>query len=93
MGSIMAYYTLISGRFIFVYFFIFHPLQALPVLYAPLRDVISALSFSQLIGVLKDFTIVVPESSETILTLACQNEVWGFLWLTLDRLGKAFLYI
>lgn len=52
------------------------PPQALPVLYPPLRDVISVLSFSQLVGVLKEFTIVAPEASEMILTLACQNEVW-----------------
>ncbi|XP_031416925.1 protein PAT1 homolog 2 isoform X2 [Clupea harengus] len=65
--------------------------EALPVLYAPLRDVISALSFSQLIGVLKDFTIVVPESSETILTLACQNEFGLSLLYVLLSQGERLL--
>ncbi|KAL2078740.1 hypothetical protein ACEWY4_026425 [Coilia grayii] len=49
--------------------------EALPVLYGPLRDVISQLPFSELIRVLKHFTILDPEASETTLTLACQNEV------------------
>lgn len=48
-----------------------HPAQALPLLYSPLRNVIGGLSFSQLIGVLKDLSLTSNES----LTLACQNKV------------------
>ncbi|XP_048089215.1 LOW QUALITY PROTEIN: protein PAT1 homolog 2 [Alosa alosa] len=65
--------------------------EALPVLYAPLRDVVSALSFSQLVGVLKEFTVTVPETNETILTLACQNEFGLSLLYALLSQGERLL--
>lgn len=56
-----------------------HPVfKALPVLYPPLRNVIGGLTFSQLIGVLKDLTSESLTSYES-LTLACQNKVCSLL--------------
>uniref|UniRef100_A0A3P9JF77 Protein PAT1 homolog 2 n=1 Tax=Oryzias latipes TaxID=8090 RepID=A0A3P9JF77_ORYLA len=54
--------------------------EALPVLYLPLRNVIGGLTFSQLIGVLKDVTTESLETHEC-LSLACQN-----------KFGLSFLY-
>ncbi|XP_063078099.1 protein PAT1 homolog 2 [Engraulis encrasicolus] len=65
--------------------------QALPVLYAPLRDVISQLPFSQLIAVLKQFTIIDPDTSENTLMLACQNEFGLSLLYVLLSQGERIL--
>ncbi|XP_061086759.1 protein PAT1 homolog 2 isoform X2 [Conger conger] len=48
--------------------------EALPVLYPSLCTVIGRLSFSQLIGVLRNFTSKSPETKESQLSLACQNK-------------------
>ncbi|XP_028287353.1 protein PAT1 homolog 2 isoform X2 [Parambassis ranga] len=48
--------------------------EALPVLFQSLRNVISSLSFSQVIGFLKDLTSSESLSMYECLTLACQNK-------------------
>ncbi|KAF5892124.1 protein PAT1 2 [Clarias magur] len=48
--------------------------EALPVLYPCLRAVISTLTFTQLVSILRDFTTALPDSKDSRLTLACQNK-------------------
>lgn len=52
--------------------------QALPVLYPSLRAVINTLTFTQLVSILQDFTTSLPDSTDSRLTLACQNKVCTF---------------
>uniref|UniRef100_A0A8C7UV78 PAT1 homolog 2 n=1 Tax=Oncorhynchus mykiss TaxID=8022 RepID=A0A8C7UV78_ONCMY len=59
--------------------------ESLPVLYPSLRIVIGGMTFSQLIGVLKDFTASLPDSSDgsVCLSLVCQSKVgYAFHFLT-----------
>ncbi|KAM4524093.1 protein PAT1 homolog 2 [Odontesthes bonariensis] len=65
--------------------------EALPVLYSPLRNLINGLTFSQLIGVLKELT-----SSESVgrsdgLSLACQNKFGLSLLYALLSHGEKLL--
>ncbi|XP_055031703.2 protein PAT1 homolog 2 isoform X2 [Misgurnus anguillicaudatus] len=65
--------------------------EALPVLYPPFRTVISRLTFSQLIRILKDFTTSLPDSKDTWLTLACQNKFGLSLLYALLSQGERLL--
>ncbi|KAG9350028.1 hypothetical protein JZ751_026381 [Albula glossodonta] len=65
--------------------------EALPVLYPPLCTVIRRLSFSQLIGVLRNFTSTLPETRETQLSLACQNKFGISLLYALLSQGERLL--
>ncbi|XP_042364575.1 protein PAT1 homolog 2 isoform X2 [Plectropomus leopardus] len=65
--------------------------EALPVLYPPLRKVIGGLTFSQLIGVLKDLTSSEPLTTYESLTLACQNKFGLSLLYALLSQGEKLL--
>ncbi|CAB1440080.1 unnamed protein product [Pleuronectes platessa] len=65
--------------------------EALPVLYPPLRNVIGALTFSQLIRVLKDLTSSEALSTYECLTLACQNKFGLSLLYALLSQGEKLL--
>ncbi|XP_017291563.1 protein PAT1 homolog 2 [Kryptolebias marmoratus] len=65
--------------------------EALPVLYPPLRNVISGLTFSQLIGVLKDLTSSESLSTYECLSLACQNKFGLSLLYALLSHGEKLL--
>ncbi|XP_058476529.1 protein PAT1 homolog 2 [Solea solea] len=65
--------------------------ETLPVLYTPLRNVIGALSFSQLIRVLKDLTSSESLSTYECLTLACQNKFGLSLLYALLSQGETLL--
>ncbi|XP_064180631.1 protein PAT1 homolog 2 isoform X1 [Anguilla rostrata] len=65
--------------------------EALPVLYPSLCTVIGRLSFSQLIGVLRDFTSTLPETRESQLSLACQNKFGISLLYALLSQGERLL--
>uniref|UniRef100_A0A6Q2YFD0 mRNA decay factor PAT1 domain-containing protein n=1 Tax=Esox lucius TaxID=8010 RepID=A0A6Q2YFD0_ESOLU len=67
--------------------------ESLPVLYPPLRTVIGAVTFSQLIGVLKDFTASSPDSSDgsDCLSLACQSKFGLSLLYALLSQGERLL--
>ncbi|KAA0725497.1 Protein PAT1 -like protein 2 PAT1-like protein 2 [Triplophysa tibetana] len=65
--------------------------EALPVLYPTLRTVVSGLSFSQLIRILKEFTTPLPDSKDTRLTLACQNKFGLSLLYALLSHGERLL--
>ncbi|KAM9837949.1 protein PAT1 homolog 2 [Aulostomus maculatus] len=67
------------------------PDEALPVLYSPLRNVIGGLTFSQLIGVLKDLTSSETLSTFECLTLACQNKFGLSLLYALLSQGEKLL--
>ncbi|KAJ7984453.1 hypothetical protein DPEC_G00354990 [Dallia pectoralis] len=63
--------------------------ESLPVLYPSLRTVIGGVTFSQLIGVLKDFTAS-PDSSDC-LSLACQSKFGLSLLYALLSQGERLL--
>ncbi|KAI7797097.1 protein PAT1 homolog 2 [Triplophysa rosa] len=65
--------------------------EALPVLYPSLRTVVSGLTFSQLIRILKEFTTPLPDSKDTRLTLACQNKFGLSLLYALLSHGERLL--
>ncbi|XP_013869375.1 protein PAT1 homolog 2 [Austrofundulus limnaeus] len=65
--------------------------EALPVLYPPLRNVISGLTFSQLINVLKDLTSSESLSTYECLSLACQNKFGLTLLYALLSHGEKLL--
>ncbi|XP_041672562.1 protein PAT1 homolog 2 isoform X2 [Cheilinus undulatus] len=65
--------------------------EALPVLYPPLRNVIGGLTFSQLIGVLKDLTSSESLTTYESLTLACQNKFGLSLLYALLSQGEKLL--
>ncbi|XP_070783174.1 protein PAT1 homolog 2 [Enoplosus armatus] len=65
--------------------------EALPVLYPPLRNVIGGLTFSQLIGVLKDLTSSESLTTLESLTLACQNKFGLSLLYALLSQGEKLL--
>ncbi|XP_060884778.1 protein PAT1 homolog 2 isoform X1 [Labrus mixtus] len=65
--------------------------EALPVLYPPLRNVIGGLTFSQLIGVLKDLTASESLTTYESLTLACQNKFGLSLLYALLSQGEKLL--
>nr|CBN81394.1 Protein PAT1 homolog 1 [Dicentrarchus labrax] len=64
--------------------------EALPVLYPSLRNVIGGLTFSQLIGLIKDLTFESLTTSES-LTLACQNKFGLSLLYALLSQGEKLL--
>ncbi|XP_037546946.1 protein PAT1 homolog 2 [Nematolebias whitei] len=65
--------------------------EALPVLYPPLRNVITSLTFSQLIVVLKDLTSSESLSTYECLSLACQNKFGLSLLYALLSHGEKLL--
>ncbi|XP_030019265.1 protein PAT1 homolog 2 [Sphaeramia orbicularis] len=65
--------------------------EALPVLYPALRNVIGGLTFSQLIGVLKDLTSSESQTAYECLTLACQNKFGLSLLYALLSQGEKLL--
>ncbi|XP_069011719.1 protein PAT1 homolog 2 [Embiotoca jacksoni] len=65
--------------------------EALPVLYPSLRHVIGGLTFSQLIGVLKDLTSSESLTTHECLTLACQNKFGLSLLYALLSQGEKLL--
>ncbi|XP_024913776.1 protein PAT1 homolog 2 isoform X1 [Cynoglossus semilaevis] len=65
--------------------------ESLPVLYQPLRNVIAALTFSQLIRVLKDLTSSESLSTYECLTLVCQNKFGLSLLYALLSQGEKLL--
>uniref|UniRef100_A0A668AHG0 PAT1 homolog 2 n=1 Tax=Myripristis murdjan TaxID=586833 RepID=A0A668AHG0_9TELE len=65
--------------------------ESLPVLYPPLRTVIGGLTFSQLIGVLKDLTTSESLTTYECLTLACQNKFGLSLLYALLSQGERLL--
>uniref|UniRef100_A0A3P8SW86 PAT1 homolog 2 n=1 Tax=Amphiprion percula TaxID=161767 RepID=A0A3P8SW86_AMPPE len=65
--------------------------EALPVLYPPLRNVISGLTFSQLISLLKDLTSSESLTTYECLTLACQNKFGLSLLYALLSHGEKLL--
>ncbi|KAL7857374.1 hypothetical protein SRHO_G00162730 [Serrasalmus rhombeus] len=65
--------------------------EALPVLYPPLRTVISTLAFTQLVAVLQEFTSSLPDSKDSRLTLACQNKFGLSLLYALLSQGERLL--
>lgn len=65
--------------------------ESLPVLYHPLRNVIGGLTFSQLIGVLRDLTSSESMSTYECLALACQNKFGLSLMYTLLSHGEKLL--
>ncbi|CAJ1080417.1 protein PAT1 homolog 2 isoform X2 [Xyrichtys novacula] len=65
--------------------------DALPVLYPPLRNVIGGLTFSQLIGVLKDLMMSESLTAYESLTLACQNKFGLSLLYALLSQGERLL--
>ncbi|XP_008302282.1 protein PAT1 homolog 2 [Stegastes partitus] len=67
------------------------PEEALPVLYPPLRNVIGGLTFSQLIGLLKDLTSLESLTTYECLTLACQNKFGLSLLYALLSHGEKLL--
>ncbi|XP_078136087.1 protein PAT1 homolog 2 [Sander vitreus] len=67
------------------------PEEALPVLYPPLRNAIGGLTFSQLIGVLKDLTSSESLTTYESLTLTCQNKFGLSLLYALLSQGEKLL--
>uniref|UniRef100_A0A8D0A094 PAT1 homolog 2 n=1 Tax=Sander lucioperca TaxID=283035 RepID=A0A8D0A094_SANLU len=67
------------------------PEEALPVLYLPLRNAIGGLTFSQLIGVLKDLTSSESLTTYESLTLTCQNKFGLSLLYALLSQGEKLL--
>uniref|UniRef100_A0A8C7MF44 PAT1 homolog 2 n=1 Tax=Oncorhynchus kisutch TaxID=8019 RepID=A0A8C7MF44_ONCKI len=67
--------------------------ESLPVLYPSLRIVIGGMTFSQLIGVLKDFTTSLPDSSDgsVCLSLVCQSKFGLSLLYALLSQGERLL--
>ncbi|XP_051795593.1 protein PAT1 homolog 2 isoform X3 [Acanthochromis polyacanthus] len=65
--------------------------EALPVLYPPLRNVIGGLTFSQLIGLLKDLMSSESLTTFECLTLACQNKFGLSLLYALLSHGEKLL--
>ncbi|XP_036427674.1 protein PAT1 homolog 2 [Colossoma macropomum] len=65
--------------------------EALPVLYPPLRTMISTLTFTQLVAVLQEFTSSLPDSKDSRLTLACQNKFGLSLLYALLSQGERLL--
>ncbi|XP_041755557.1 protein PAT1 homolog 2 isoform X1 [Coregonus clupeaformis] len=67
--------------------------ESLPVLYPSLRTVIGGMTFSQLIGVLKDFTASLPDSSDSsmCLSLVCQSKFGLSLLYALLSQGERLL--
>ncbi|XP_071403013.1 protein PAT1 homolog 2 [Centroberyx affinis] len=65
--------------------------ESLPVLYPSLRTVIGGLTFSQLIGVLKDLTASESLTTYECLTLACQNKFGLSLLYALLSQGERLL--
>ncbi|CAL9699098.1 unnamed protein product [Knipowitschia caucasica] len=65
--------------------------ESLPVLYPPLRNVIGGLTFSQLIGVLRDLTLPEAMSAYECLALACQNKFGLSLLYALLSQGEKLL--
>nr|XP_020478966.1 protein PAT1 homolog 2 isoform X2 [Monopterus albus] len=65
--------------------------EALPVLYPSLRNVIGGLTFSQLIGVLKELTSPESVSAYEGLTLTCQNKFGLSLLYALLSQGEKLL--
>lgn len=65
--------------------------ESLPVLYPPLRNVIGGLTFSQLIGVLRDLTSSESMSTYESLALACQNKFGLSLLYALLSQGEKLL--
>uniref|UniRef100_A0A8C8CFU3 mRNA decay factor PAT1 domain-containing protein n=1 Tax=Oncorhynchus tshawytscha TaxID=74940 RepID=A0A8C8CFU3_ONCTS len=67
--------------------------ESLPVLYPSLRIVIGGMTFSQLIGVLKDFTASLPDSSDgsVCLSLVCQSKFGLSLLYALLSQGERLL--
>uniref|UniRef100_A0A674DRK1 PAT1 homolog 2 n=1 Tax=Salmo trutta TaxID=8032 RepID=A0A674DRK1_SALTR len=67
--------------------------ESLPVLYPSLRIVIGGMTFSQLIGVLKDFTASLPDSSDgsMCLSLVCQSKFGLSLLYALLSQGEKLL--
>ncbi|XP_036393893.1 protein PAT1 homolog 2 [Megalops cyprinoides] len=65
--------------------------EALPVLYPPFSTIIGKLSFSQLVGVLRSFTSMLPDSKETLLSMACQNKFGISLLYALLSQGERLL--
>lgn len=63
------------------------------MLYPPLRNVIGGLTFSQLIGVLKDLTMSESLATYESLTLACQNKVCLLLLLGFYFCLELFLFL
>ncbi|XP_072312254.1 protein PAT1 homolog 2 [Eucyclogobius newberryi] len=67
------------------------PEESLPVLYPPLRNVIGGLTFSQLIGVLRDLTLSEAMSAYECLALACHNKFGLSLLYALLSQGEKLL--
>ncbi|KAM6897906.1 protein PAT1 homolog 2 [Xenentodon cancila] len=67
------------------------PEEALPVLYPSLRNVIGGLTFSQLIGVLKDLTSSESSDAYEYLSLTCQNKFGLSLLYALLSHGEKLL--
>ncbi|XP_055006271.1 protein PAT1 homolog 2 isoform X2 [Boleophthalmus pectinirostris] len=65
--------------------------ESLPVLYPPLRNVIGGLTFTQLIGVLRDLTSSEAMSAYECLALACQNKFGLSLLYALLSQGEKLL--
>ncbi|XP_030611389.1 protein PAT1 homolog 2 isoform X3 [Archocentrus centrarchus] len=65
--------------------------ETLPVLYPPLRNVIGGLTFSQLIGVLKELTSLESLTTYECLELACQNKFGLSLLYALLSQGEKLL--
>ncbi|XP_062859950.1 protein PAT1 homolog 2 [Trichomycterus rosablanca] len=65
--------------------------EALPVLYPPLRSVVGTLTFTQLVSILRDFTVNLPDSKDSRLTLACQNKFGLSLLYALLSQGERLL--
>ncbi|KAL7870023.1 hypothetical protein AOLI_G00140110 [Acnodon oligacanthus] len=65
--------------------------EALPVLYPPLRNLISTLTFTQLVAVLQELTSSLPDSKDSRLTLACQNKFGLSLLYALLSQGERLL--
>ncbi|XP_060794750.1 protein PAT1 homolog 2 [Neoarius graeffei] len=65
--------------------------EALPVLYPSLRAVIGTLNFTQLVSILQNFTMALPDSTDLRLTLACQNKFGLSLLYALLSHGERLL--
>lgn len=67
--------------------------QALPVLYPSLLKVIGVLTFSQLIGVLRDLTSSESLTTYESLSLACQNKVCALCCCMAFYCWKIFFFL
>uniref|UniRef100_A0A3B4AN05 mRNA decay factor PAT1 domain-containing protein n=1 Tax=Periophthalmus magnuspinnatus TaxID=409849 RepID=A0A3B4AN05_9GOBI len=65
--------------------------ESLPVLYPPFRNVIGGLTFSQLIGILRDLTSSEAMSAYECLALTCQNKFGLSLLYALLSQGEKLL--